>query len=132
GQLPGVESLREAPRERDGDGFLHLVTRHHVGSNFAPPPHVRGHARFHSTRMVLIRAISRRMRRSSSGFDNASVAPRNLSRNRSTVRMASCCSSSSPFISPRPSGFFAFLAMLPFLPPHELRRALHLARRIRQ
>src|SRR2546426_475516 len=124
--LLAVEPVREAAHQRNRDGLLHLVAHHHARPNFAPPPH----ARFLSARMVLIRAISRRMERSCSGFPSASVARRNPRRKRSSVSTASCCSSSSVFISRSASGFF--LAMLALLPLHELRPDRQLGGRERQ
>src|SRR5256885_8161269 len=118
-----VEPVGETPRERDGHGLLHLVAHHHARANLAPAPH----ARFLSARMVLMRAISRRMPRSWSGFSIASVARRNPRRNRSSVSTASCCSSSSSFISRRASGFLR--AILALLPLHELRLDGQLGRR---
>src|SRR2546426_5091059 len=76
--LLAVEPVREAAHERHRDGLLHLIAHHHAGPNFAPPPH----ARFLSAKMVLIRAISRRMARSCNGFPSASVARRNPRRKR--------------------------------------------------
>src|SRR5437763_16249067 len=118
-----VEPVGETARERDRDGLLHLVAHHHARANLAPAPH----ARFLSARMVLIRAISRRMARSWSGFSIASVARRNPRRNRSSVSTASCCSSSSCFISRSASGFLR--AMLALLPLHELGLDRQLRRR---
>src|SRR6266480_1813774 len=113
--LLAVEPVREAAHERHRDGLLHLVAHHYAGPNFAPPPH----ARFLSAKMVLIRAISRRMARSCNGFSSASVARRNPRRKRSSVSTTSCCSSSSVFISRSASGFF--LGMLALLPPDSRR-----------
>src|SRR2546426_8413357 len=124
--LLAVEPLREAAPERHRDGLLHLVAHHYAGPNFAPPPH----ARFLSAKMVLIRAISRRMARSCNGFPSASVARRNPRRKRSSVSTTSCCSSSSVFISRSASGFF--LGMLALLPLHELRLDRQFGRRERQ
>src|SRR5256886_4538201 len=107
--LLAVEPVREAAHERHRDGLLHLVAHHYAGPNFAPPPH----ARFLSARMVLIRAISRRMARSCNGFSSASVARRNPRRNRSSVSTASCCSSSSVFSSRSASGFFRAMPNAP-------------------
>src|SRR5207245_2148146 len=103
----------------------HPVAHHHARPNRAPPPH----ARFLSAKMVLIRAISRRMARSCNGFPSASVARRNPRRKRSSVSTTSCCSSSSVFISRSASGFF--LGMLALLPLHELRLDRQLGRRER-
>src|SRR5438094_7079097 len=124
--LLAVEAVGEAARERDRHGLLHLVAHHHARPNLAPPPH----ARFLSARMVLIRAISRRMARSCNGFPSASVARRNPRRKRSSVSTASCCSSSSFFISRSASGFF--LGMLALLPLYELRLDRQLGGRERQ
>src|SRR5438094_8790215 len=124
--LLAVEPVREAAHERHRDGLLHLVAHHYAGPNFAPP----SHARFLSAKMVLIRAISRRMARSCNGFSSASVARRNPRRKRSSVSTTSCCSSSSVFISRSASGFF--LGMLALLPLHELRLDRQLGRRERQ
>src|SRR5437899_4971896 len=124
--LLAVEPVREAAHERHRDGLLHLVAHHYAGPNFAPPPH----ARFLSAKMVLIRAISRRMARSCSGFPSASVARRNPRRKRSSVSTTSCCSSSSVFISRSASGFF--LGMLALLPLHKLRLDRQLGSRERQ
>src|SRR2546430_1107688 len=121
--LLAVEPVGETARERDRDGLLHLVAHHHARANLAPAPH----ARFLSARMVLMRAISRRMPRSWSGFSIASVARRNPRRNRSSVSTASCCSSSTLFISRRASGFLR--AILALLPLHELRLDGQLGRR---
>src|SRR3989475_7675758 len=80
--LLAVEPVREAAHERHRDGLLHLIAHHYAGPNLAPPPH----ARFLSAKMVLIRAISRRMARSCNGFSSASVARRNPRRKRSIRR----------------------------------------------
>src|SRR5437870_11821940 len=124
--LLAVEPVREAAHERHRDGLLHLIAHHYAGPNLAPPPH----ARFLSAKMVLIRAISRRMARSCNGFSSASVARRNPRRKRSSVSTTSCCSSSSVFISRSASGFF--LGILALLPLHELRLDRQLGRRERQ
>src|SRR3989440_46332 len=118
-----VASLGESAGERDGAVVLHPLAHHHARATLAPPPH----APFVSARMVLMRAISRRMPRSWSGFSIASVARRNPRRNRSSVSTASCCSSSSFFISRRASGFLR--AILALLPLHELRLDGQLGRR---
>src|SRR5207253_6161070 len=120
------EPVREAAHERDRDGLLHLVAHPHARPSLAPP----AHARVLSARVVLIRAISRRMARSCNGFPSASVARRNPRRNRSSVSTASCCSSSSLFISRSASGFFR--GMLALLPLHELRLDRQLGGRERQ
>src|SRR5689334_11246455 len=121
--LLAVEPVREPTHERHRDGLLHLVAHHYAGANLAPPPHVRAL----SLRVVLGRAISRRVLRSSIGFVSASVARRNPRRNRSSVSTTSCCSKSSLFISRSASGFF--VGILAFLPPHELRLDRQLGRR---
>src|SRR5205085_3881846 len=108
---------------RHRNDLIHLFSSHHSLATLTSPPH----ARFLSARMVLMRAISRRMARSWSGFSIASVARRNPRRNRSSVSTASCCSSSSFFISRRASGFLR--AILTLLPLHELRLDRQLGRR---
>src|SRR5207244_2348768 len=84
-----------------------------------PPPPLLRHVPFLSRRMVLMRAISRRMARNWSGLAIASVPRRNASRKRSSASTASFCSSSSVLSSRNCSGFCGF-AILALLPPHEL------------
>src|SRR3989441_13070599 len=113
--LLAVEPVREAADQRDRHGLLHLVAHHDARADLATPPH----ACFLSRKMVLIRAISRRIVRNCSGFAIASVPRRNARRKRSSTRSASFCSSSSVLSSRNASGFCR--AMLPLLPFHELR-----------
>src|SRR4029077_114921 len=113
--LFAVHGMRIAADERDRHGLLHLVAHHHAGPDLPVAPH----AVCLSRRMVSSRAMCRRMLRNCSGFSMASVAERNWSRKRSSRSAASCCWSSSVFSSRRSPGF-PCLAILPFLPLHEL------------
>src|SRR6476646_5272218 len=71
------------------------------------------------------------MPRNWSGFSIASVADRNVSRKRSSRSTASCCCSSSVFISRSVSGVLD-LAISALLPLHELGPQRQLGRRERQ
>src|SRR2546427_8255475 len=77
--------------------------------------------------MLLRRSTSRRTVRNCCGFMTASVARLNARRNRSSVRTASFCCSSSVDSSRSASGFC--LGILALLPPHELRLDRQLGRR---
>src|SRR2546425_9945206 len=97
--LLAVEAVREAPHQRHRHRALHLVAHDDAGARFALPPLpplrplllllLPAHACLRSRRMVWSRAMSRRSVRSCSGFGIASVARRNASRNRSSVRSTS-------------------------------------------
>src|SRR2546428_8971181 len=99
--LLAVETVRESADQRDRHGLLHLVAHHDARADLATP----SHACFLSRRMVLIRAMSRRIVRNCSGLVIASVPRRNVRRKRSSTSTASFCSSSSVLSSRNPSGF---------------------------
>src|SRR5581483_484463 len=115
--------VREAARQLDRHGLLALIAHHHARTNLAAAPH----ACFLSRRMVLMRAMSRRIVRNWSGLATGSVARRNASRNRSSSSTASFCSSSSIFSSRNVSGFCLGTSTL--LAPHELGSHRQLGRR---
>src|SRR5258706_6307970 len=75
--------------------------------------------------------MSRRIVRRCSGLVSASVARRNSSRNRSSLRIASFCLRSSVLASRSSSGRF-LAAILALLPLHELRPHRQLGGRERQ
>src|SRR5207244_2841031 len=113
--LFAVEAVREAAHQRNGDRLRHLVAHHDPRAHLAPPPPLLRHAPFLSRRIVLLRAISRRMARNWSGLAIASVPRRNASRKRSSANTASFCSRSSVLSSRNCPAFcrFAILAPLP-------------------
>src|SRR5689334_10041979 len=102
GHLLAVDRMGVAAHQGDGHRLLHLVAGDHTHPDFAPGAGGRrlfGHVYFFSFRIVLIRAISRRMARNRIGFSIDSVAERNRSRNRSSVSSVSLDSRSSCDIS---------------------------------
>src|SRR6185436_9942435 len=128
-----VEAVRKATLHRDRHGLLHLVAHHDARTDFPATALPLVHADALSFRIVLIRAMSRRIVRSCSGFVSASVARRNSSRKTSSVSTASFCVSSSVLSSRSVAGRFSFfVAILPLLPLHELRLDRQLRRRERQ
>src|SRR5712691_8484887 len=105
GDLLAVKAMGKAPDHRDRDRLLHLVADDGTGPNLSAAAF--DHADALSFKMVLIRAMSRRIVRSCSGFVSDSVARRNSSRNCSSVSTVSFCVSSSVLSSRSPSARFS-------------------------